>query len=82
MKKSIYLALSASTLLNAAAPALLPEEKRTFSQSQFIPDISMIVDMSYASRNKDQDDLAGLVIPGAIEDYYGQEEGDDIELSY
>jgi len=76
MKKSIYLALAASTLLNAAAPAVLPVEKRTFSQSQFMPDISMIVDMSYASRNKDQDALAGLVIPGVIEDYYGQEEGD------
>jgi hypothetical protein len=76
MKKSIYVALGASALLNAAAPAVLPVEKRTFSQSQFIPDISMIVDMSYASRNKDQDGLAGLMIPGVIEDYYGQEEGD------
>jgi len=76
MKKSIYLALGACTLLNAAAPAVLPVEKRTFSQSQFMPNISMIVDMSYAARNKDQDALAGLVIPGVIEDFYGQEAGD------
>lgn len=77
MKKSIYIALSASTLLNATAPALLPVEKRAFSQSQYIPNISMVVDTSFTSRNKDQDGLAGLVIPGAIEDYYGQEEGDE-----
>jgi len=74
MKQSFYLALCASTLLNAAAPALLPVQKRSFSQSQFIPDISMIVDTSFASRNKDQDELAGLVIPGISEDYYGQED--------
>ena len=77
MKKSIYLALSASTLLNAAAPALLPVEKRTFSQSQYMPNISMIVDTSFTSRNKSQDALAGLVIPGTIEDFYGQEEQTD-----
>jgi hypothetical protein len=77
MKKSIYMALCASTLLNAAAPALLPVEKRTFSQSQFIPDISMILDTSFASRNKKQDELSGLVIPGLNEDFYGQEEGDE-----
>lgn len=76
MKKSIYLALSASALLNAAAPALLPVEKRTFSQSQYMPNISMIVDTTLTSRNKNQDDLGGLVIPGAIEDFYGQAESD------
>jgi len=57
MKKSIYMALCASTLLQAAAPAVLPLEKRTFSQSQFIPDISLIVDTSFAARNKDQAEL-------------------------
>jgi len=77
MKKSIYMALCASTLLQAAAPAVLPLEKRTFSQSQFIPDISLIVDTSFAARNKDQAELSGLVIPGVSEDYYGQEEGDE-----
>lgn len=74
MKKSIYMALCASTMLYAVAPAVLPVEKRSFSQSQFIPDISMIVDVSVASRNKDQNELEGLAIPGVSEDFYGQED--------
>jgi hypothetical protein len=74
MKKSLLLALSACTLLNAAAPAVLPAEKRTFSQSQYVPDISAILDASFASRSKDQDELAGLGIPGITEAYYGEGE--------
>jgi len=71
MKKAIYLALCASTLIHAQAPALLPVEKRTFSQSQFIPDISLIVDTSFVSRNQDQDELSTLGIPGIMEEFYG-----------
>ncbi|MDF1880182.1 hypothetical protein JHD50_02500 [Sulfurimonas sp. MAG313] len=75
MKQSIYLALCASTLLHAQVPALLPIEKRTFSQSQFIPDISLIVDTSFASRNKNQDDLQGLSVPGITDYAFGTGHG-------
>jgi len=79
MKKSTYLALCASTLLYAEAPAVKPLSQRTFSQSQFIPDISLIVDTSFAYRNKDQDGLGGLSIPGVVEDFFGQGETDGHE---
>ncbi len=75
MKQSIYIALCASTLSYAQAPAIKPIEQRSFAQSQFIPDISLIMDASYVSRNKDQDELEGLSIPGISEDVFSQ--GDD-----
>jgi len=72
MKKSIYLALCASTLVFAEAPAIKPAAKRTFSQSQFIPDISLVVDTAYAHRSEDQANLSALGIPGMVEDFFGQ----------
>ncbi len=76
MKKIIVLAASAAALLQAEVVGIKPVQERTFSQSQYIPDISLILDASYATRNKDQNELAGLSIPGISEDYYGQAEDD------
>lgn len=71
MKKSIYLALYATTLLWAEAPALRPVEERTFVQSKYMPDMSLIMDTAFVSRNKDQDELTGLSIPGITEAFFG-----------
>ena len=56
-------ALSTSILL-AEAPKVLESNKRTFGQSKFIPDISLIVDGSYVSRSIDDEELAHLELPG------------------
>lgn len=71
MKKSLYLAIYASTLLYADAPAVKPMEERTFVQSQYMPDISLIADFSFVARNKDQDELSALSIPGVTEAFFG-----------
>ncbi len=71
MKNSIYLAMYASALLWAEAPALKPLEERTFVQSQYMPDISLIADTAFVSRNKTQDELTGLSIPGITEAFFG-----------
>ena len=44
--------------------SLLPEEKRTFSQSKYIPDISLVLDASYVNRNADQNQLPHYEVPG------------------
>ncbi len=71
MKKSLYLTLFTSALLFADAPAVMPVEKRTFVQSQYMPDISLITDFSFVSRNKDQDELSALSVPGVTEAFFG-----------
>lgn len=71
MKKSLYLAIYASTLLYADAPAVIPMEQRTFVQSQYMPDISLITDFAFVTRNKDQDELSALSIPGITEAFFG-----------
>jgi len=76
MKKIITVAACAAALLQAEVVGVKPVQERSFVQSQYIPDISLVFDASYASRNKDQDELAGIVIPGISEDVFSQGEGD------
>lgn len=76
MKKSLYLAVCAATLLYADAPALIPVQDRAFAQSQFMPDISLIVDSAFVSRDKDQDELSSLTVPGITEAFFGKDAGD------
>jgi hypothetical protein len=64
MKKNLLLsALLASQLFGDAA-TVLPMEKRTFEQSKFVPDISLILDASYVYRNKSNDEIAHYEMPG------------------
>lgn len=79
MKKIITTAVCAATLLQAEVVGVKPIQERSFVQSQYIPDISLILDASYASRNKDQSELAGLMIPGISEDVFSQAEDDGHE---
>lgn len=71
MKKTLLLsALLASRLFGDAA-TVLPVEKRTFEQSKFVPDISLILDASYVNRNKEDDEIAHFEIPGVAHGLMG-----------
>lgn len=64
MKRTILLSTLVSASLYAVVPVVKPLEQRTFSQSQYIPDISLITDFSYVYRNKMDSELNHLEIPG------------------
>jgi len=49
----------------------LPAKSKTFSQSSFMPDISLIADMSYVSRNKKNDVVEHLEVPGVAHGLLG-----------
>ncbi|MEA3523522.1 MAG: hypothetical protein U9R50_11185 [Campylobacterota bacterium] len=63
MKKLILLSTLTSSLLFGAAE-VLPVEKRSFTQSQYMPDISLILDASFVNRNKTDTEVSHLEIPG------------------
>lgn len=50
---------------------VLPVEKRTFEQSKFIPDISLVMDASYVSRSVVDDEVAHLEVPGVAHGLLG-----------
>ncbi len=49
MKKIVLSSMVCAALVYGAD--VLPVEKRTFDQSKFIPDISLVMDASYVDRN-------------------------------
>ncbi|MEE8588012.1 MAG: hypothetical protein V3S80_01555, partial [Sulfurimonadaceae bacterium] len=57
--------------LLAEVPPLKPTSERTFSQSQYIPDISLITDFSYVYRNMDDSELGHLELPGVAHGLMG-----------
>ncbi len=61
MKKLLLSTALCATLVYAAD--VLPVEKRSFEQSKYIPDISLIVDASYVSRSGDQDAIPHYELP-------------------
>lgn len=71
MKKTLLLSGVLTGLLFGDAAVLLPVEKRTFEQSKYIPDMSMILDFSYVNRNMSDDELAHLEMPGVAHGLMG-----------
>ncbi|MDD3475538.1 MAG: hypothetical protein PHI38_01570 [Sulfurimonas sp.] len=62
---------------------VLPAEKRTFDQSKFIPDISLIMDASYVDRNVKDADVKHLAVPGVVHGLLGSHShGDDNHATY
>ena len=57
--------------------SLLPAEKRTFSQSQYIPDISVVLDASYVTRDYDRDEIGHLEVPGIAHGLIGSDAHDE-----
>lgn len=83
MKKALLLSALASATLFAVAPAVKPIQERTFSQSQFMPDISMIADFSYVNHSINDAELQHLQIPGVAEGIMGtHEHGGNAESTY
>lgn len=83
MKKALLLSALASATLFAVAPAVKPIQERTFSQSQFMPDISMIADFSYVNHSINDAELQHLQIPGVAEGIMGtHEHGGNSESTY
>jgi len=62
---------------------MLPVEKRTFTQSKFIPDISLIMDMSYVNRSIDDHEAGLLDVPGVVHGLLGSHShGSDNHATY
>jgi len=83
MKKALLLSTLASATLFAVAPVVKPISERTFSQSQYMPDISMIMDFSYVNHSISDAELQHLGIPGIVEGLLGtHEHGGGSEATY
>ena len=69
MKKQLLLSALCATMafgLDTIAP-----EKRTFEQSKYIPDISLIMDASYVNRDLEDDEVGHLEVPGVAHGLLG-----------
>jgi len=83
MKKTLLLSTLASATLFAVAPVVKPISERTFSQSQYMPDISMIMDFSYVNHSISDAELQHLEIPGVVHGIMGtHEHGGSSESTY
>ncbi len=83
MNKILLLSTLTSALLFAVAPVVKPAQERTFSQSQFMPDMSAILDFSYVNHSISDAELQHLSIPGITEGFYGSHDhGGNSESTY
>lgn len=72
MKKLLITAALCATMVYGDVAEVLPAEKRTFEQSKFIPDISLILDASIVNRNVDSDEAPHFIIPGVAHGLLGE----------
>lgn len=70
MQKTLLSCVLCATMAFGAAD-VLPVEKRTFEQSKFVPDISLIVDASLVKRSVSDDEVSHLEIPGVVHGLLG-----------
>jgi len=77
MKKTILLSTLVVSSLFAEIPPLKPVEERTFSQSQYMPDISLVTDFSYVYRNMKDSELGHFEIPGIAHGMLGSDAHDE-----
>jgi len=81
MKKILLSSVLCVTLVYGAD--VLPVEKRTFDQSKFIPDISLVMDASYVDRNIKDDKVGHLELPGVAHGLLGSHShGSDNHATY
>ena len=76
MKKILLSSALCATIAFGGAN-VLPVEKRTFEQSKFIPDISLVMDASLVNRNISDDEVAHLEIPGVAHGLLGSHSHDE-----
>jgi len=72
MKKIVLTSMLCAGFSYADIAQLLDEEKRTFDNSKYIPDISLITDVSYVNRNIKDDELSHFGLPGIVEGLFGE----------
>ncbi|QFR42428.1 hypothetical protein [Sulfurimonas xiamenensis] len=77
MKKIVLSSVLCATLVYGAD--VLPVEKRTFDQSKFIPDISLVLDASYVDRSVKDDEAPHLELPGIAHGLLGEHSHGDSE---
>lgn len=83
MKKIVLTSMLCAGLSYGDIAQLLDEEKRTFDNSKYIPDISLITDFSYVNRNIDDDELSHLGLPGIVHGLYAEHDhGSSNEATY
>jgi len=70
MKKILLTSTLCASILFAGTD-VLPVEKRTFAQSKFIPDISLIMDMSYVNRSVKDHEAESLEVPAVAHGLLG-----------
>ena len=70
MKKILPLSVLCATIAFGGAN-VLPVEKRTFEQSKFVPDISLVLDASYVNRNVEDHEVGHLELEGIAHGLYG-----------
>ncbi|EQB39089.1 hypothetical protein M947_07975 [Sulfurimonas hongkongensis] len=81
--KKILLSSTLCAVMAFGAADVLPSEKRTFAQSKFIPDISLIMDMSYVNRSVDDNEAQHLEVPGVAHGLLGSHShGSDNHATY
>ncbi|MCK9473305.1 hypothetical protein [Sulfurimonas sp.] len=81
MKKILLSSTLCAALVYGAE--VLPVEKRTFDQSKFIPDISLILDASYVDRSVKDDEAGHLELPGVAHGLLGSHShGDSNHATY
>ena len=69
MKKILYTSLLVSTMVFGLDT--ISQNQRTFEQSKYIPDISLIMDASYVNRSLEDDEVAHLEVPGVAHGLLG-----------
>ncbi|MGE4397471.1 MAG: hypothetical protein AB7D34_08540 [Sulfurimonas sp.] len=81
MKKILLSSTLCAALVYGAD--VLPVEKRTFDQSKFIPDISLVMDASYVDRSVKDAEVGHLEVPGIVHGLLGSHShGDDNHATY
>jgi hypothetical protein len=82
MKKILLSSVLCATIAFGASD-VLPVEKRTFAQSKFVPDISLIMDMSYVNRSVKDHETESLELPGVAHGLLGSHDhGDSSHATY
>jgi len=74
--KKILLASTLCATIAFGGADVLPVEKRTFAQSKFVPDISLIMDMSYVNRSVKDHETESLEVPGVVHSLLGSHDHD------
>jgi len=80
MKKLLLMAACAVLALGMEA---IPADKREYSESKFVPDISLVLDASYVNRDVEDHELGHLELDGIAHSLYGSHShGESAHSSY